>query len=273
MTDKARDVTHADGWRSRTSRPATALRGLHAQTVETIGTRIVNGRYAPGVPISPDELEEEFGISKTVLREALRVLAAKGLVDARQKRGTVVSPRSSWSLLDADLLRWQGGEPDAAFLANLAEVRGIVEPAGARLAAARRSAEDLDALHAALAAMTDAGTDAAALVEADLAFHRAMLDAAHNELLSRMEVVIEAGLRARDMVVHGGESWPDSVPLHRAILDTIERSDGNAAAAAVEALLEQASVDIEVVSEATSRKSAAKRRSPGRSPGRSGAAR
>jgi DNA-binding FadR family transcriptional regulator len=108
--------------------------------------------------------------------------------------------------------------------------------------------------------MADAGTDAAALVEADLAFHRAMLDAAHNELLSRMEVVIEAGLRARDMVVHGGEHWPDSVPVHRAILDAIERSDGNAAAAAVEALLEQASVDIEVVSDATARPSTAKRR-------------
>jgi DNA-binding FadR family transcriptional regulator len=224
-------------------RPEGALRGLHAQTVETLGSRIVRGRYAPGTSLPPDELEQEFGISKTVLREALRVLAAKGLVDARQKRGTVVRPRASWSLLDADLLRWQGGEPDVVFLENLAEVRGIVEPAGARLAAARRSDEDLDAMRDALQAMADAGSDAVAVVNADLSFHRSLLDAAHNELLSRMEVVIEAGLRARDLMVHQGEDWPDSVPVHRAILDAIEAGDGMAAAAAVETLLEQASVD------------------------------
>ena len=91
--------------------------------------------------------------------------------------------------------------------------------------------------------MADAATDAAAVVEADLAFHRALLDAAHNELLSRMEVVIEAGLRTRDVMVHSGEHWPDSVPVHRAILDAIEAGDGAAAATAVETLLEQASVD------------------------------
>jgi DNA-binding FadR family transcriptional regulator len=226
-------------------RPLTALRGLHGQTVETLGSRIVGGHYAPGTALSPELLEAEFGISKSVLREALRVLAAKGLVDSRQKRGTVIRPRASWSLLDADLLRWQGGQPDAAFFANLAEVRSIVEPAGARLAATRRDDEDLAALRRALDRMAEAGTDAVSVVEADLAFHRALLDAAHNELLSRMEVVIEAGLRARDAVVHSGENWPDAVPVHRAIIEAIEARDGAAAEAAVQALLEQASVDVE----------------------------
>jgi GntR family transcriptional regulator, galactonate operon transcriptional repressor len=235
--------TGTDG--RRRTRSLTALRGLHGQTVETLGTRIVRGQYAPGTALSPDELEAEFGISKTVLREALRVLAAKGLVDSRQKRGTVIRPRASWSLLDADLLRWQGGQPDSAFFANLAEVRGIVEPAGARLAAARRTRADIDELRAALRRMSDAGTDATEVVEADLAFHRAVLDSAHNELLSRMEVVIEAGLRARDAIVHSGENWPDSVPVHRAIVDAIEACDGGAAEAAVQRLLAQADVDIE----------------------------
>lgn len=259
---RPRSAAGIDGWRANAARPAAALRGLHGQTVETIGSRIVHGRYVPGSALAPEELEQEFGISKTVLREALRVLAAKGLVDSRQKRGTIVRARSSWSLLDADLLRWQGGEPDAAFLANLAEVRGIVEPAGARLAAARHTDADLDALRIALQAMADAGSDAAAVVAADLAFHRAMLDSAHNELLSRMVVVIEAGLRARDMVVHSGEHWPDSVPVHRAILDAIEAGDGATAARAVETLLEQASVDVEVVerdsAQSTSRRCADK---------------
>jgi GntR family galactonate operon transcriptional repressor len=225
--------------------PMTALRGLHGQTVEVLGTRIVGGRYAPGAALSPDAIESEFGISKSVLREALRVLAAKGLVDSRQKRGTVISPRASWSLLDADVLRWQGGQPDARFFANLAEVRGIVEPAGARLAATRRDDRDLEALRTALERMTGAGLDASAVIEADLAFHRALLDAAHNELLSRMEVVIEVGLRARDAVVHSGETWPDSVAAHRAIADAIEAGDADAAEAAVRQLLAQATADIE----------------------------
>jgi len=248
MTQQSRHH-HVDDRPGRSGRQSTTLRGLHAQTVETLGSRIVLGRYTPGSALSTDELEEEFGISKTVLREALRVLAAKGLIDARQRLGTVVQPRSSWSLLDADLLRWQGGEPDAAFLANLAEVRGIVEPAGARLAAARRTDDDLAALRAALQDMEDAGTDAAAIVDADLAFHRTLLNAAHNELLSRMEVVIEAGLRARDMVVHGGQHWPDSIPVHRAIIDAIEARDALAATHAVEVLLEQATTDAAVVAQ------------------------
>lgn len=261
MTDRAQQRSGAagiDGWRARATRPVTALRGLHGQTVETIGARIVCGHYAPGVALPSEELEHEFGISKTVLREALRVLAAKGLVDSRQKRGTVVRARSSWSLLDADLLRWQGGEPDAGFLANLDEVRGIVEPAGARFAAERHTEEDLDAMRHALQAMADARSDAATVIEADLAFHRALLDAAHNELLSRMEVVIEAGLRARDLVVHRGEHWPDPVPVHRAILDAVVAGDGPGAAAGVGALLEQASIDAAVVT----RQASARRVSP-----------
>ena len=244
MTRPTVDGTHVDGFRRGAARP-NALRGLHAQTVETLGSRIVRGYYEPGQALPPEELENEFGISKTVLREALRVLAAKGLVDARQKRGTVVRARGAWSLLDADLLRWQGGQPDAAFFTNLAEVRSIVEPAGARLAAERRTEEDLADLRAALDQMANAGSDALAIVAADLAFHQALLDAAHNELLSRMEVVIEAGLRARDAVVHSGENWPDSVPVHRAILHAIEAGDGAAAETAMRRLLEQASVDVD----------------------------
>lgn len=249
MSQRTVDGRPVDGFRRSGSRP-NALRGLHAQTVETLGSRIVRGYYEPGQALPPDQLENEFGISKTVLREALRVLAAKGLVDARQKRGTVVQARAAWSLLDADLLRWQGGQPDAAFFANLAEVRSIVEPAGARLAAERRTEDDLADLRAALDQMASAGTDAAAVVAADLAFHQALLDAAHNELLSRMEVVIEAGLRARDAVVHSGEHWPDSVPVHRAILDAIEAGDGAAAETAMRKLLEQAAVDVDGVTAA-----------------------
>jgi GntR family galactonate operon transcriptional repressor len=218
-------------------------RGLHGQTVETIGGRIIGGLYPPGSALYPEHLEHELGVSKTVVREALRVLTAKGLIESRQKRGTSVRPRSDWNLLDPDLLRWQGqARPTPEFLENLAEVRGIVEPAGARLAAVRRTEADLALLREALAAMATA-TDTAALVAADLAFHRALLDSAHNELLSRMEVVIEAGLQIRDEVVHSGRHFADSVPVHRELLNAVEQGDPDAAVAAIAALLAQATAD------------------------------
>ncbi|MEY9926309.1 GntR family galactonate operon transcriptional repressor [Catenulispora sp. GP43] len=226
----------------------TTARGLHGQAVEAIGERIVRGVYAPGQSLYPDKIEAELGVSKTVVREALRVLASKGLIDSRQKRGTFIRPRADWNLLDADLLRWQGmGVPDEGFLENLAEVRAIVEPAGARLAAARRTEQDLAALEEALAAMAAAEGDVEANVEADLLFHRALLAAANNELLTRMEVVIEAGLRVRDRFVHGAEHADDAVPAHRSVLDAVRAQDPDAAARAVEDLLAKATADLRTV--------------------------
>jgi GntR family galactonate operon transcriptional repressor len=217
-------------------------RGLHGEIVEKIGLRIVSGQYQPNDPLYAEDLERIFGVSKTVVREAVKVLAAKGLVESRPKRGTIVRPRDAWNLLDPDLLAWQGrGAVDPAFLRDLAEVRFIVEPEAARLAATRHTEADLESLRTAVAQMRGAGHDSAAIVEADLAFHRALLGAAHNELLTRMEVVIEAGLRARDQLVHGSESWPDSITDHEAIVDAVAAGDAEGAAGAVRRQLAQAS--------------------------------
>ncbi|KPI07534.1 GntR domain protein [Actinobacteria bacterium OK074] len=242
-------------------------RGLHGQAVEELGRRIVRGDYPPGSVVDPVGFETELGVSKTVVREALRVLAAKGLLESRQKRGTTIRPRADWNLLDSDLLRWQGSSaPTDGFLADLAEVRAIVEPAGARLAATRRTPSDLAALRRALAAMGGGGADADAMVEADLAFHRALLDAAHNELLSRMEVVIEAGLRVRDRIVHGARHFSDSIPVHQQLLDAVEAGDPDAAAAAVESLLAQASHDLAAVQALDDHDDAATDQLPGETP-------
>ena len=173
-------------------------RGVHGQTVNEIGRRILAGDLGPGTVLAVEELEREYSASRTVIREALRVLAAKGLVDARPKRGTFVRPRDDWSLLDPDVLRWQfEKDTGTAFLDNLAEVRAIVEPAGARLAATRRTDQDLAELADSLAASALPEATPEDVVAADIAFHRALLFATHNELLQRMEIVIETGLRAR----------------------------------------------------------------------------
>lgn len=240
-------------------------RGLHGQVVEQMGTRIVGGAYPPGAPLFSEQLEREFDVSKTVVREALKVLAAKGLVESRQKRGTVIRPREAWNLLDGDVLRWQGHEPpNFVFLENLAEVRGIVEPAAARLAAGRRTEADLTQLESALAAMAAAKQDPDAMVDADLRFHRALLDAAHNEVLSRMEVVLAAGLQVRDRFVHHSEYGSDPMPSHRALLDAIREGDAYLAGLTVEALLAQAATDLAEVREHADRAARRPRRAPSR---------
>ena len=94
-----------------------AARGVHGQTVEVIAQRILTGQFAEGSTLDIVALQTEFDVSLTVLREALKVLAAKGMVDARPKRGTFVRPRADWSLLDGDVLRWQfarAAQPRAA---------------------------------------------------------------------------------------------------------------------------------------------------------------
>ncbi|MEU8001207.1 FCD domain-containing protein [Catellatospora sp. NPDC049111] len=223
-------------------------RGVHGQTVEIIAGRILAGEIAEGSTINLAALQEELDISLTVMREALKVLTAKGLVDARPKRGTFVRPRAAWNLLDADVIRWQfAGGADASLLDQLHEVRAIMEPAAARLAAARATDDDLAALDAALAQMADAQDDPAAAVAADLNFHRALLHAAHNEWLERMKVVMETGLAERDKLVHGAQHHDDPVPSHQAVVAAIRARDAAAAERAMGDLLDKAAQDVDHV--------------------------
>jgi GntR family galactonate operon transcriptional repressor len=223
-------------------------RGLHGEVVRELGARITSGKYEPGSLIDPEQLEAELGVSKTVVREALRVLAAKGLVDSRPKRGTFVRARTAWSLLDIDVMQWRGmlEATDSAFLADLAEVRSIVEPAGVRLAAERRTDSDIAELEAALAAMAEAGSDGELVVAADLRFHLGLLRASHNELLVRMDVVIIHALGARDRLIHNsGDGWRDSIPSHRVVLSAVRAGKPAAAATAMSRLLKDAERDVQ----------------------------
>jgi DNA-binding FadR family transcriptional regulator len=214
--------------------------------VEIIAQRILSGAIAEGETLNITELQEQLGVSLTALREALKVLTAKGLVDARQKRGTFVRPRGDWQLLDGEVIRWQFADhANPALLDELQEVRGIVEPASARLAAERATGDDLDALDAALQGMADS-RDPGAAVAADLAFHRALLRATHNELLQRMEVVMETGLAERDRLVHGADPASDPVPSHRAVVEAIRAKNAAAAESAMVELLTKAVQDAEL---------------------------
>jgi GntR family galactonate operon transcriptional repressor len=220
-------------------------RGLHGQIVEEMAQRILSGQIAEGATINVTDLQADLGVSLTAIREALKVLTAKGLVDARQKRGTFVRPRSDWNLLDADMIRWHFNDPDVRpeLLEELHEVRGIVEPAAARLAAIRAEDAHVTALDEALAAMASA-TDDLAAVEADLAFHRALLAASGNELLTKMEVIMETGLADRDRLVHKAKPSDDPVPSHQRVVDAVRAHDPAAAELAMRELLAKAAEDL-----------------------------
>jgi GntR family galactonate operon transcriptional repressor len=233
---------------------STYGRGLHGDVVTALGRQIVGGDLRPGDVLNMGRLEEEFSVSRTVLREAVRVLSAKGLLEARPRRGTTVRPRSDWSLLDPDVVSWQvRNGPDEHFLRNLEEVRRIVEPQVARLAAARRNEEDLSRMLAALEDLSK-GSEAvrkraAVYVTADLSFHHALFVASHNDLLTQLSSILENALKQRDALVHKGKWRGDTsfVDLHRAVFEAIRAQDEDRAGAAMHALLAQALSTVEAV--------------------------
>ncbi|GAA4812522.1 FadR/GntR family transcriptional regulator [Streptomyces ziwulingensis] len=242
---------------------AYSARGVHGQVVQSLGARIVGGGMSEGDILDVRALGEELDVSLTVMRESLKVLAGKGLIDARQKRGTFVRERRYWNLLDADVIRWrvEGGAGEQ-LMRDLADVRSIVEPAAAHRAALHRSDADLDALEAALAAMGRARSASADAADADAAFHRALLAATGNEMLARMDLLLTPGLRERDRLVHSHASVDDPVPSHRAVLDAVRDGDAARAELAMLDLLAKAARDLDRLG------AAADDPSPARSPRR-----
>jgi len=222
-------------------------RGLHGEVVAELGLRIIRSDYPPGSIIDIDGLEPDFGVSKTVIREALRVLAAKGLVDSRPKRGTFVRDRSAWSLLDTDIMMWRRAaqREDDRLLADLSELRDAIEPAAARLAAQRRTDDDLARLESAMDAFAAAGQDVALLGAADLDFHLQLLAATHNELFAQLDVAITHALEARNRIQHSPQAeWLDPVPDHRAVLDAVRAGDGDRAHEAMRYALRESDEDL-----------------------------
>lgn len=228
--------------------PQHRPRGIHGQTVEILASRILSNEYPEGTTLDLTQLREELDVSLTALREALKVLSAKGMIDARQKRGTFVQPRSSWNMLDADVMRWQMSvAADPGLFDQLTEVRSVVEPAAARMAAERATEDDLAALTSALDSMATA-SDVDAAVDADIAFHRALLTATHNDFLSQIAAIIAIGLAERDKFVHHANP-SDPVPSHKAVLDAVVAHDPPAAEEAMRALVNQSLTDLKNASD------------------------
>ncbi len=209
--------------RALLSAPLTGHRrlNLHAQVVRELGLRIVGGTPAPGASL-PNEIQlgREFGVSRTVIREGIKSLAAKGLVVARTRVGTRVREARAWNLLDPDVLSWRYETmPRMDFFRDLFEIRRVVEPAAAELAAEKGKPQDHRAVNDACAAMEQADPQSEAAIEADIAFHTAVLTACRNDLLSQMGTLIGVGLATSFRL--STRFYPLSLPYHRPVAAAI----------------------------------------------------
>jgi DNA-binding FadR family transcriptional regulator len=227
------------------------MRGIHGRIIQSIGEAIIGGHYQPGALIPREsDLIAQFSASRTSVREAIKVLAAKGLVETRQRVGTKVRPEAQWNHFDPEIIAWRliGGFNDN-FIRDLIEVRQITEPAAARLAASRATLTDIGALESALRGMEASRNNPEGYARADTSFHMQVFVASHNNLLASMSFTIRQILEAT-FRLHQALKGPsatgidEDIAFHRAVLEQISRGQPEAAAEAMSDVLAAAKRDL-----------------------------
>jgi GntR family galactonate operon transcriptional repressor len=204
--------------------------------IRSFGKDIASGAYEAGSALpSEAELCEKFDASRNVMREVVKVLATKRLIDAQHYRGLFVMPRSNWNYLDADVLEWAlepGDNPE--LISSLIEVRSLIEPTISRWAAERATAVDLVAIEAALNGMVESRHDRALFMEADIRFHRAVVLATHNVVIQQLSDAISALQRAifDHTFQSDAKSLRETVEQHARLFETIRLRNPTAAAQA-----------------------------------------
>ncbi len=201
---------------------------IHGWVAAELGTRIVSGVYAPGEYI-PNEttIGEELNVSRTALREAFKILAAKGLIESRPKLGTRIRPRKYWNMLDAEILSWCfESKPSPQFFISLFEIREIFEPAAAELAAKNRTEDQVAKLSDAYQAMENAELGTEEVFSSDLEFHLAVLEATNNEFMISLGMTIQTAMMGLFRLSSSiEEEYKDSLPDHRAVYEAIAQQD------------------------------------------------
>lgn len=221
-------------------------RGLLGRVVHATGLRILGGELPPGTAL-PNESDwsRQLGVSRTVLREATKVLISKGLIESRPKTGTSVRPADHWNLLDPDVLSWQlAVMPRQRFVRELFELRRAFEPTVAALAAVRASRTHLKEMAAALEGMAAAGDDGHRFIAPDTRFHQTILKAVDNGMLRSLSGVIETALTvSMYLSLETPRGQRHSIPLHRAVYEAFRARDPEAARAAMMKLIDDAEED------------------------------
>lgn len=244
-----RGKTAAKAPRNRAPRAGTTGHRAKAQGVlDQLGQQVVSGHYRPGhrLPTETD-LARKLKVSKPSLREGLKALSRKGLLESRTRRGTTVLGKECWDILDPDVLRWMAkAPPDPEFLLGLLEARKILEPAASRLAAMRASHAQIVQIEQAFRGMADSlPHDLETCCTHDLAFHESIFAATGNAFLHRFAIAIRAGLLTLMRVSSDmRETYENSLAEHLAVAVAIRKRDPDEAEQAMRALLAGTSRDL-----------------------------
>lgn len=228
--------------------PGTMARKLHTRVADQIGRSVVRGEIPPGEAL-PSELRicDMMNVSRTAVREALRVLVGKGLLHSRPKSGTKVRDPEHWNHLDPDVLRWQLEISDVDnFLRKLFQLRFAVEPAAAALAATATAADDSRRIRAAFERMASAKSNES-WAEADIEFHRNIFRATHNEFFWPIAQMFELALRECFRMSSKGDHKNRAIEEHRDLMLAITSHKPDRANAAALLLLENAAQDLVII--------------------------
>lgn len=226
---------------------ATIRKNIHQQIVHEIASRIIAGEIVPGETLPTEDVASaEMNVSRTAYREALKVLTAKGLVKSRPKTGTRICPRSQWNLLDPDLMSWSFEiGPSRAFAQSLSEMRRIIEPAAAALAAERAGDADITKIRDALERMESFAVESRESIEADLDFHLSILNAAGNELLASLGHLIKSALdKSFELTTDIPGAREISLPRHADVFQAIQSRQPEQASKKMHLLLTEAWSDL-----------------------------
>ncbi len=227
-----------------------ALENLHGRVTRALALRIIEAERASEQIVFPNEagLCEQLGVSRSILREAVKVLADKGMVEVRPRSGTRARPRAEWNLLDADILAWQAQrQPDARFLRDLCEVRLAIEPTASGFAALRATPEETAAIERCLEARARAAAPEEA-IDLDLQFHTAVVAASRNPLFQQLSAAIREPLRtALSYTVRLPAAVALELEANRTLFEAIRRRDPLAARATSEKIVGWAMLAVEQV--------------------------
>lgn len=215
--------------------------------VRAIASEILSGSYAVGSTLpSENDLCTEHGVSRTVIREALKTLAAKGLVLSRPRIGTVVCERENWNIIDPQVLEWHAPHSiDPKLFDSILETRRAIEPLVAELAASRASLQEIADLEAAWKGMEAAGSDVGRFARSDAAFHQVLYAACHNPIFRQIGGLIETALNfALETTANSVDRRDEAVKVHFGVVEALRMRDGAAARKAANEILDLAARDL-----------------------------